>query len=153
MSTPFCFINCKLSVDSVNWQYTVYKYSIGLSCIQMSELGFGERVAGLRSDKQMGLRELGRAVDISAMHISNLEKGKSMPSPELVTKLAAVLDGDLDELLHLADQIDPAVVEVIQSNPQSVPSFLRSAKDLTPEQWQTLQKQVDKMTKQPIKKN
>ena len=118
----------------------------------MSELGFGERVAGLRSDKQMGLRELGRAVDISAMHIANLEKGKSMPSPELVTKLAAVLDGDLDELLHLADQIDPAVVQVIQSNPQSVPSFLRSAKDLTPEQWQTLQKQVDKMTAQSFKK-
>ena len=118
----------------------------------MSELGFGEAVASLRANKQMGLRELGRAVDISAMHISNLEKGKSMPSPELVTKLAAVLDGDLDELLHLADQIDPAVVVVIQNNPQSVPSFLRSAKDLTPEQWQALQRQVDKMNKQTTKK-
>jgi len=118
----------------------------------MSELGFGETVANLRANKQMGLRELGRAVDISAMHISNLEKGKSMPSPELVTKLAAVLGGDLDELLHLADQIDPAVVDVIQNNPQSVPSFLRSAKDLTPEQWEALQKQVDKMNKQTTKK-
>ena len=120
--------------------------------VKMSELGFGETVASLRANKQMGLRELGRAVDISAMHISNLEKGKSMPSPELVTKLAAVLDGNLDELLHLADQIDPAVVDVIQNNPQSVPSFLRSAKDLTPEQWEALQRQVDKMNKQTTKK-
>ena len=109
---------------------------------------FGDRLKALRSEKRMGVRELGRAVGISAMHISNLEKGKSMPSAELVEKLAAELEGDLDELLHLADQIDPAVVDVIQSQPQVIPSFLRSAKNLTPEQWEKLQKQVAKMAKE-----
>ena len=109
---------------------------------------FGGLLKTLRSEKRMGVRELGRAVGISAMHISNLEKGKSMPSAELVEKLAAELEGDLDQLLNLADQIDPAVVDVIQSNPQVVPSFLRSAKTLTPEQWEKLQKQVMKMAKE-----
>ena len=109
---------------------------------------FGDTMKALRSEKRMGVRELGRAVGISAMHISNLEKGKSMPSAELVEKLAAELEGDLDELLHLADQIDPAVVDVIQSQPQVIPSFLRSAKNLTPEQWEKLQKQVAKMAKE-----
>ena len=109
---------------------------------------FGDTLKALRSEKRMGVRELGRAVGISAMHISNLEKGKSMPSAELVEKLAAELEGDLDELLHLADQIDPAVVDVIQSQPQVIPSFLRSAKNLTPEQWEKLQKQVAKMAKE-----
>ena len=51
-----------------------------------------------------------------------------MPSPALISKLAALLDADVDELLHLADQIDPEVVNVIQNNPYSVPNFLRSAK-------------------------
>ena len=112
-----------------------------------NEATFGQRVQALRVEKRMGIRELGRALDISAMHISNLEKGKSMPSSDLVEKIAAELQGDLDELLHLADQLDPAVVNVIQSNPYTVPSLLRSAKNLTPEQWAKLQKQVEKMAK------
>ena len=113
----------------------------------MSDLTFGQKIKDLRTSKRIGVRELGRIVEVSGMHISNIEKGKSMPSPELVSKLADALEADTDELLHLADQIDPEVVDVIQSNPFAVPSFLRSAKDLTPDQWETLQKQVEKMTK------
>ena len=112
-----------------------------------NEATFGQRVQALRVEKRMGIRELGRALDISAMHISNLEKGKSMPSSDLVEKIAAELQGDLDELLHLADQLDPAVVNVIQSNPYTGPSLLRTAKNLTPQQWAKLQKQVEKMAK------
>ena len=108
---------------------------------------FADRLKALRTDKHMGIRELGRAVDVTGMHISNLEKGKSAPSSDLVGKLAEVLDANVDELLYLADQVDPEVVDVIHSNPLTVPTFLRSAKNLTPEQWEKLQKQVDKMNK------
>ena len=107
----------------------------------------GEKLNELRTERRMGVRELGRAVSVTGMHISNIEKGKSMPSPELVAKLADVLDANVDELLHLADQVDPAVVGVIQQNPYAVPSFLRSAKNLTPEQWEKLQKQAERMVK------
>ena len=74
---------------------------------------FGGLLKSLRAEKRMGVRELGRAVGISAMHISNLEKGKSMPSAELVEKLAAELEGDLDQLLHLADQIDHLAIQEV----------------------------------------
>lgn len=130
-------------MSTVSLQYTKLIKESGMS----KETTFGQRVQALRVEKRMGIRELGRALDISAMHISNLEKGKSMPSSDLVEKIAAELQGDLDELLHLADQLDPAVVNVIQSNPYTVPSLLRSAKNLTPEQWAKLQKQVEKMAK------
>ena len=130
-------------MSTVSLQYTKL---IGENSMS-NEATFGQRVQALRVEKRMGIRELGRALDISAMHISNLEKGKSMPSSDLVEKIAAELQGDLDELLHLADQLDPAVVDVIQSNPYTVPSLLRSAKNLTPEQWAKLQKQVEKMAK------
>jgi transcriptional regulator with XRE-family HTH domain len=130
-------------MSTVSLQYTKL---IGENSMS-NEATFGQRVQALRVEKRMGIRELGRALDISAMHISNLEKGKSMPSSDLVEKIAAELQGDLDELLHLADQLDPAVVNVIQSNPYTVPSLLRSAKNLTPEQWAKLQKQVEKMAK------
>ena len=58
------------------------------------------------------------------------------------------LDADVDELLHLAERVDPEVVDVIQKNPQAVPSFLRSAKDLTPEEWDKMQTYLNRMKKE-----
>ena len=112
------------------------------------ETTLADKIKELRAEKRIGVRELGRMVNVSGMHISNLEKGKSAPSPELVRKLAAALETDVDELLHLADLVDPEAVNVIQSNPFAVPAFLRSAKNLTPEQWAELQKQVEKMSQE-----
>ena len=109
---------------------------------------FAERLGKLRAERRMGIRELGRAVGVTGMHISNLEKGKSAPSAELVLKLADALDTNADELLYLADQVSPEVVGVIHQNPLTIPNFLRSAKNLTPEQWELLQKQVEQMTEE-----
>ena len=114
----------------------------------MAAQTFSQRLKQLRSDANMGVRELGRALDVTGMHISNMEKGKSMPSPELTRKIATVLNTNVDELLKLANQVDPEVIDVIQSNHQAIPSLLRSAKNLTPEQWQILKQQVEEMTGQ-----
>lgn len=109
---------------------------------------FGGKLASLRSEKSIGVRELGRLCGCTGMHISNMEKGKSLPSPEMLRKLAAALEADIDELAALADQIDPDVTDLIKRE-QSVPSFLRSAKDLSADQWAELQKVVEKMKGAP----
>ena len=114
---------------------------------------FGKKIKDLRLAQNIGLRELGRLINVSAMHISNLEKGKVMPSPDLVKRLASQLDADIDELLHLAKLIDPQIAEVIQDNPFKVPSFLRSAKNLSEEQWDKLQKQAERMSRANLKGN
>jgi len=107
-------------------------------------MNFGERLVQLRTERALGVRELGRLCGCTGMHISNMEKGKSLPSPEMLRKLASALEADIDELAALADQIDPEVTDLIKRE-QSVPSFLRSAKDLSPDQWAELQKMVEKM--------
>lgn len=107
---------------------------------------FAEYLKNLRTEKHLGVRELGRAVGVTGMHISNMEKGKSMPSPDLIVRLAEALDADVDEFSHRADNVAPEIVGVIQNQPKAVPQFLRSAKDLTPEQWEELQRQVESMT-------
>ena len=112
---------------------------------------FGKRIKSLRIERDLGLRQLGRLLNISAMHISNLEKGRVRPSAELVKKIADKLEGDLDELLHLAELIDPQIVEVIQKNPYKVPSLLRTAQNLNEEQWEKLQKQVERMAKDNLR--
>ena len=106
---------------------------------------FAQYLKGLRTEQRIGVRELGREVGVTGMHISNMEKGKSLPSPALIVKLAEALGTDVDEMSHQANQIAPEIVGVIQNQPKAVPNFLRSAKDLTPEQWEMLQKQVDSM--------
>ena len=113
-----------------------------------SPITFAEKITVLRAERKMGVRELGRAVDVTGMHISNLEKGKSSPSPELVVKLAKALEANVDELMFLANQVSTEVIGVIHQNPMTIPNFLRSAKNLTPEQWEKLQKQVEKMSKE-----
>ena len=107
-----------------------------------------QKLYELRLERNLGVRELGRLAGVTGMHISNIEKSKSTPSPELVQKIAKALDANVDELLYLADQVDPEVVDVIHNNPYAIPTFLRSAKNLTPEQWEKLQKQVEKMSKE-----
>ena len=104
-----------------------------------------DRIKELREQHRVGVRELGRLVDVSAMHISNIEKGKSSASAEIIQKIAQALKTDADELLALADQIAPDVAEVINKNTQAVPSFLRAAKNLSPEQWEALMRQVEDM--------
>jgi transcriptional regulator with XRE-family HTH domain len=106
---------------------------------------FADYLKDLRTSKRIGVRELGRECGVTGMHISNMEKGKSLPSPELIVKLAQALEADVDEMSHRADHVAPEVVGVIQNQPKAVPNFLRSAKDLTPEQWAQLQKQVEEM--------
>ena len=110
----------------------------------MASHGFGRTLARIRGERGIGVRELGRLCGCTGMHISNMEKGKSLPSPEMLRKLATALEADIDELAALADQIDPEVTDLIKRE-QSVPSFLRSAKDLSPDQWAELQKMVEKM--------
>ena len=114
----------------------------------VKKLQFGERIKKLRLEQELGLRELGRLLKVSAMHLSNLEKGRVMPSAGLVKKIAVQLGADIDELLHLAKLIDPQIAEVIQKNPYKAPNFLRSAKNLNEKQWEKLQKQVEKMAKE-----
>jgi transcriptional regulator with XRE-family HTH domain len=112
----------------------------------MESKSVGDLIREIRTARGVGVRELGRLVDVTGVHISNIEKGKATPSAELLTKIAKALDTDADELLSKADQVDPAVIDVIKSQPQVLPSFLRSAQNLSKEQWELLQKQVQEMT-------
>jgi len=105
----------------------------------------GEYIHNLRNKRDMGVRELGRAVDVSGVHISSIEKDKNTPSPELLRKIAVILVTDVDKLLSMANQVDPEVIDVIKGSPTVVPSFLRSAKGLTKAQWAELEKTAQKM--------
>ena len=111
-------------------------------------MALGKKIKELRVGMKMSMRGLARAVGVTPMHISNIEKGFTKGSSELISKIAKALDTDVDQLLHLADRVDPEVVEVIQNNPDSVPNFLRAAKDLSSDDWEKLQGYLEGMNSQ-----
>ena len=113
----------------------------------MSKKTLGEYIRNLRNKRDIVVRELGRLVDVSGVHISSIEKDKNTPSPELLRKIAVILDTDVDKLQAMANQVDPDVIDVIKKSPSAVPSFLRSAKGLTKAQWQELEEVALKMSK------
>ena len=108
-------------------------------------MSLGETIKALRDEKRLSMRGLAKAVDVTPMHISNIEKGFTTGSSGLIAKIARVLETDVDSLLHMADRVDPEVVDVIQQNPQAVPSFLRSAKNLSPDDWGKMQTYLEKL--------
>lgn len=110
-------------------------------------MSLGETIKALRDEQRMSMRGLAKAVDVSPMHISNIEKGFTKGSSELIANIARALKTDVDSLLHIADRVDPEVVDVIQQNPQAVPSFLRSARDLSSDDWEKMQAYLEKLKK------
>ena len=108
-------------------------------------MSLGETIKALRDEKRLSMRGLAKAVDVTPMHISNIEKGFTTGSSGLIANIARALETDVDSLLHMADRVDPEVVDVIQQNPQAVPSFLRSAKNLSPDDWGKMQTYLEKL--------
>lgn len=97
---------------------------------------FGNRIRSLReekkkSDPRFSLRKFAEAVGISATFLSKIETGEfAPPAPERIKKIAELLEVDADELLALANKVDPDLSEIIREQPKAIADFLRTARDL-----------------------
>jgi len=55
-------------------------------------------IAKIRKRKGLTQMELAELVGVNRFHISNIERGKSLPSVKLLIKIANVLDVSLNDL-------------------------------------------------------
>ncbi|MBI4496680.1 MAG: helix-turn-helix transcriptional regulator [Chloroflexi bacterium] len=74
-------------------------------------LTFGEYLRRLRRAKRMELQDVARATGLSLSHLSRLENDHALPTPETVVKLATALDGNLENMLELADCLPREILE------------------------------------------
>jgi transcriptional regulator with XRE-family HTH domain len=83
----------------------------------MPEMTLGERLAELRREAALSLRELGDKVGASAPHIRDIEQGNRRPSEALLEKMAVALKVQLEELLRYSTR-PPAkqMEELIEQN-------------------------------------
>jgi transcriptional regulator with XRE-family HTH domain len=90
---------------------------------------FGERVRELRKAKNLTLRELAVKVKVNFTYLSKIENQKlsfgEYPSEDLIRKLAKVLDGDVDELLLLAQKIPEDIKKRVIERPDAFRKFAK----------------------------
>jgi transcriptional regulator with XRE-family HTH domain len=67
---------------------------------------FAQRLAALRQNKKLSLQQLGDAVEKTNQAISLLEKGRGLPSFDVLCQLADYFDVSIDYLVGRSD--DPA---------------------------------------------
>ena len=119
----------------------------------MNKEKFGKLIKKLRGKKGLTLEQLAKKVGVSLVNISHIERGKSGASRKVIQKLAKALDYDVDILLAAADEIGEDVERIIRKIPSAVPDFLRTAKNLTKDEWQNLTDQIKEMNNKKDNKN
>ena len=98
-------------------------------------------------EKGISLRKLAESVGVSFVNISYIENGRIETSTHVLKKLSEALDYDFDKLLSYAKKVNDDVAAIINKRPNAVPNFLRSAKNLTNDEWNDLKQIVDNMNK------
>ena len=113
----------------------------------MNKIAFGLFIRKLRKEKGMSLRDIAKSVDVSFVNIAHIENGRVVTSKKIIKQLAKAFDYDVDKLLAAANEIGEDVEKIIRKIPTAVPDFLRTAKNLTKEDWINLTEQVKEMNK------
>lgn len=111
----------------------------------------GEALRGRRVEiLKKGLREMARHLDIAPAHLTDIENGRRNPSEELLVKMAVaygVPEADLRAGFGRPEAIVSEVASESPVNAEKVPAFLRTARGLTPDQWDKLIEQAKRMSK------
>ena len=108
----------------------------------MDKKYFGNLIKRLRKKKGLTLRQLAEEISVSFVNISHIENGRVETSEKVIKELAKALDYDVDKLLATADSINDDVKNIIKKLPNAVPEFLRTAKNLTEDEWKNLTQQI-----------
>ena len=66
----------------------------------MNQKAIGRRIKAAREKKQLTQEQLAELVDLSAMHVSVIERGVKLPKLETLINIANILDVSADVLLQ-----------------------------------------------------
>lgn len=81
------------------------------------QVTLGEQIRHARIAKGLPLRELARRLEKSPSYINDIEHDRRIPSEEVLVKIAAKLDLDIDRILAAAGRVGGEAEEYMKSNP------------------------------------
>lgn len=97
---------------------------------------------------QKGLREMAGELGIAPAHLTDLEKGRRTPSQDLLLRIAKayrIPEAELRAGWSRAEEVVNEIATQDSVTAEKVPAFLRTARKLTPDQWDRLIEQARKM--------
>jgi transcriptional regulator with XRE-family HTH domain len=86
---------------------------------------FGDRVRGLREKQGLSIKNLAKTLEVNYTYLSKIENNKSIPSEELIEKLAHVFNCDPEELKIRAGKIPEDIARIFREHPQEAMDYLR----------------------------
>ncbi len=93
---------------------------------------FGEYIKNQRQQKELGLRQVARAAQMSASYLSQIERGEQRwPTEEILLNLANALAHSPSDLLFRAGRLSSDILEILKANPQQYATFLEETRGLT----------------------
>lgn len=89
----------------------------------------GERIRRVRLAKGRTHREVAAAAGIGYPYLSRLEAGRNLPSDDVIERLAAVLDDDVDELIITTGRVPRWAADALIDDPPAALDALRAFVD------------------------
>lgn len=108
----------------------------------------GKIIQKKRKEKYPSIRAFARAVGLSHVAVVNIENGKSEAKKDTLLMLADKLGLNSTTILAKAAKFDDDIENLISKRSKTVPQFLRTARNLTNEQWKEITQQVKKMSQE-----
>ena len=84
----------------------------------------GAELRHLREDRDLSLRALASASHLSATYLSQLERGHSIPTEDVIYRLAETLDCDEDLLLAYSGRVSQDILDIILEQPAEIAELL-----------------------------
>ena len=111
---------------------------------------FGSYIMELRTNKEIGQRELAKKIGVAPSYLNDMEKDKrAAPKNSIIKKLSTILKADLNLMYDLAGDSKKSIAadieEFIKENP-SITSLIRSIKEnnVSTEEINNLEKKMSK---------
>jgi transcriptional regulator with XRE-family HTH domain len=86
---------------------------------------FGGTLRKLREAKGLGIKTVGRQLNVSYSYLSKVENGHKVPSADLVQKLSELYRVDPEEMLAKVAELPPDIQQIVQEHGREVFDLLR----------------------------
>ncbi len=111
----------------------------------MAEEKFGAFIRRVREEKDIGLREMAKKIEVSPTYLSKVERDEFSPPAEDRVKAIAKIQGlDADDLLARAGRVSSEISGIIKQQPVALAALLRTAEGLSAEEINRLIRQAAK---------
>ena len=96
----------------------------------------GNKISALRevkkqSDPRFSQRKFAAMLNLSPTYLNKVAAGELIPAADTIIRIADLLDINRDELLGLAEKVDPALNAIILEKPKAMAAFLRTASGMS----------------------